>query len=550
MEKVQRLSRKRVGLSNPKYKTSNYSNGFSMSNVSSINNYRQYIKQKINHLTILDFIYTPNHPKKHLKYQFKVQCDCGFIDLKKCNAIINNKIQTCGRYECPFRINSSSAAIEKYKTYIGQKINHLTIIDVFYDYNDNNNHRFKFKVKCDCGFENLLDIHSVLANKYKTCGFINCKYSKTEIAINKYKNMIGNKINKLTIIDFIYDQTQPEQYYRWKFKCSCECGNTEYYLAVDELLYRTPDCCDKCFSISNFEVLFNNWIIELNIDYIHHKRIYLKNEEQKFIEIDFLIGSIGIELNGLITHSSSEYNNKFGRTLSQNYHLNKLEIASKHNIDLLQFWNFEFFQKEDIVKSIILNKLNKTPYKEYARNCYIKQIDKDVSDQFLINNHIQGTVKSDSIRLGLFYKKNNNLIAVMTFGKSRYSNHEWELYRFASLVYCNIIGGASKLFKYFLNKYDPNSIVSYSDRRIFNTGRLYEILGFKLDHVSKPDYWYFKHNRNDKYQILYHRSMFMKHKLIDKLDAFDPNLTEVQNMENNGYLRVFDCGNKVYIWKK
>ena len=42
----------------------------------------------------------------------------------------------------------------------------------------------------------------------------------------------------------------------------------------------------------------------------------------------------------------------------------------------------------------------------------------------------------------------------------------------------------------------------------------------------------------------------MKHKLKDKLTNFDPNLTEFENMENNGYFRIYDCGNKVYTYKK
>ena len=39
---------------------------------------------------------------------------------------------------------------------------------------------------------------------------------------------------------------------------------------------------------------------------------------------------------------------------------------------------------------------------------------------------------------------------------------------------------------------------------------------------------------------------YQKYKLKDKLEKFDESLTEVQNMYNNGYNRIFDCGNLVY----
>ena len=138
----------------------------------------------------------------------------------------------------------------------------------------------------------------------------------------------------------------------------------------------------------------------------------------------------------------------------------------------------------------------------------------------------------------------------MSFGRSRYdSTYEYELFRFANYKFTNIIGAASKLFKYFICNYNPNSIITYSDRRLFNTGKLYTVLGFTFSHNSPPNYWYFKNTGSDFNYKLYHRSSFQKHLLKDKLYYFDPNLTEWENMEANNYLRIYDCGNKVYLWK-
>lgn len=515
--------------------------------------YESYVGKKINHLTVLEYKYTPDHPQRWKRYQFKLQCDCGNIDWKKCNAFVNNLTQTCGNKDCPYKVNSSVTAIEQYKKYIGQRFDHIVVKDVIYEYDDHVAYRYKFLVQCDYGFENKIPIYSVLAGKYKTCGYLNCRYSKTGQAYERFESMIGTKINQLTVEELIYDSSEEIMYYRWKFRCSCTCGNQNYINSVEQFLYRIPYSCDRCGVNSTTEIYFFNWLKENNIN-SQRKLIPSHNQSmQSKVEIDYILDNkLGIELHGLNTHSTTEtIKTLFVGHKNKNYHLNKLLSAQDCNLDLLQFWNNEWYQKQDIVKSIVLNRLNKTLYREYARNCYIQEINQITSNTFLNQNHIQGQTKSDQIRIGLFYKLNNNLVSVMTFGRSRYdSKFEWELLRYSSINYSVIVGGASKLFNYFVKKYNPKSIITYSDRRLFENGKLYNTLGFTFSHNSAPNYWYFKNGHQDRNIILYHRSLFMKHKLANKLDNFDPNLTEFENMERNNYIRVYDCGNKVYFWKK
>jgi hypothetical protein len=42
---------------------------------------------------------------------------------------------------------------------------------------------------------------------------------------------------------------------------------------------------------------------------------------------------------------------------------------------------------------------------------------------------------------------------------------------------------------------------------------------------------------------------FQKHKLKNKLDFYNKNLTEIENMKLNNYHRIFDCGNIKYLYK-
>ena len=175
--------------------------------------------------------------------------------------------------------------------------------------------------------------------------------------------------------------------------------------------------------------------------------------------------------------------------------------------------------------------------KIFARKCEIKEINYLDSSSFLEYNHMQGNCNS-SVKIGLYH--NNELVSVMTFRKHR--KYEWEIARFANKINTNVVGGASKLLRYFERKYSPKSLLSYANRR-WSQGNLYETLGFQFIENTPPNYFYFKPNEN----ILYPREMFQKHKLANKLELFDETLSEVKNMFMNGYRIIYDSGNKKYV---
>jgi hypothetical protein len=105
------------------------------------------------------------------------------------------------------------------------------------------------------------------------------------------------------------------------------------------------------------------------------------------------------------------------------------------------------------------------------------------------------------------------------------------------------MGGASKLWSYFVKNHNPKSVITYADRR-YSDGTFYEKIGFKKIGISKPNYFYFKNTIN-----LLSRLNFQKNKLSGKLEKFDACLTEWENMQLNGYDRIWDCGNHVFVWK-
>ena len=242
--------------------------------------------------------------------------------------------------------------------------------------------------------------------------------------------------------------------------------------------------------------------------------------------------NIGIEYDGLYWHSEI--------FKEKNYHINKTKLCKDNNIFLIHIFEDEWLYKKDIVKSILKNKLNTITNRIYARKCVIKEINSFNCEKFLNENHIQGSCAS-KIKIGLYY--NDELVSIMTFGNERICmgkksiNDSYEMIRFCNKLDTNIIGGASKLFNYFIKTYNPKNIISYSNNRWFD-GSLYKNLGLNYILESKPNYWYIIGNKRK------HRFNFRKNKLID--EGFNPSLTEHEIMLSRKIFRIYDCGNKKF----
>ena len=250
-------------------------------------------------------------------------------------------------------------------------------------------------------------------------------------------------------------------------------------------------------------------------------------------EIDIFVPDcrLGIEINGLYWHS---YDHKESH-IEKYKHYNKYELCKENNIRLIQINEDEMIGKEDIIKSVIESKLGISK-RIYARKCKIIDLNNEQYREFINKYHLQEH-KTASIKYGLEY--DTKLVAVMSFNK--HPKYQWEITRFANKLGITVVGGASKLFKHFLKKHNPNQVLTYADRR-YSNGNLYKKLGFKLDGITQPNYKYVK-----GYKI-FSRQQFQKHKLKNKLESFDPNLTEAENMFNNGYRRMWDAGNyKFYL---
>lgn len=232
------------------------------------------------------------------------------------------------------------------------------------------------------------------------------------------------------------------------------------------------------------------------------------------------------------------------------YHQMKNDLCDSHGITLFHIFGYDWNNKKDIIKSMIKSKIA-TSQKLYARRCNIKEINNEDCCKFLDENHRQGKAIS-KIRLGLYY--NDELVSVMTFSHMRNTigtgkedlSDCWELVRFCSKLNTTIVGGASKLFKYFVNTYNPCRIRSFSDRA-HTSGKLYPLLGFKEIRRSDPGYMWV--NLNTDRAI---NRVACQKQNIDKLfpdEIIDKSLTEKEIMTSHGFVQVFDSGTILWEWQ-
>lgn len=317
----------------------------------------------------------------------------------------------------------------------------------------------------------------------------------------------------------------------------------EEYKGVSNQVYYQFQClnCNEQFSdyIDNGHAPICKTCNPYNPDYISNqeievynflKSIYsyeIKQSDKSIInpyELDIVIPQLklAIEYCGLYWHSEAQ-------KTDQNYHINKANKCSKQGYRLVTIFEDEWTQKTNIVKNRLKSLLG-VGEKYHARKCSINIITPKTAIEFIEQHHLQGNAVF-KIAYGCFY--DNNLVAVMTFGKPRYDKKfDYELIRYCSIG--NVIGGASRLFSKFLQDYKPNSVVSYCDMR-WGNGNLYKQLGFtNVTQKITPSYSYTDFIRR------FHRSKFTKKALVKQGGSIYK--TEQQLMKEKKMYKIWDCG--------
>lgn len=250
---------------------------------------------------------------------------------------------------------------------------------------------------------------------------------------------------------------------------------------------------------------------------------------------DFRIGNIVVEIDPYSTHNTT-WSPFPGDPIDSLYHHNKSNCAKDNGYRCIHVWDWD--DKKKIVSSLLPKQ------SVYARKCTLREVNKQECDVFLNTYHFQNTCSGQKVMLGLYYE--DELVQVMTFGKPRYNKkYQWELLRLCTRYEYLVIGGAEKLFKYFVNVYRPQSVISYCDNSKF-TGNVYTKLGFMpLSNNAPSIHWY---RDKDKKHIT---NNLLMQRGYDQLFGtnYGKGSSNKELMLANNFVCIYDCGQSTFVWR-
>ncbi len=331
--------------------------------------------------------------------------------------------------------------------------------------------------------------------------------------------------------------TYPEQEYKGaKHKIQVECPKHGVFesAAWDHLAGRG---CRQCVHKSQPEIDITEFIRAYGVVVERGRRDIIAPKE---IDMWLPEYNIGIEYHGLYHHLTC----KKGKL-----HREKWELAQQAGVRLVQIFEDEWLNKQDIVKNRLLAFLGKAEKRD-ARKLKLQNTSWGEAKKFLNATHIQGA-GSVGTAYGLY--EGEELVAVATFGKSRSGamtgariEGEYEVLRYASLG--TVRGGFTRLFTQFKKDFLPAKVISYCDLR-YGTGGLYQAASFALDSITTPDYWWVPKGRIERVT----RYAVQKHKLA-KADHELHGLYAVGKTENQicaeaGWEKIHGVGNQKWVWQ-
>ena len=447
----------------------------------------------------------------------KVLCECQCKDkttkelYKK--AVIGGQTKSCGclrTKNCNETKQQTGSLITKYKD---QQFGEWTVLNRVPN-------STRMLCKCSCGNKRNVYLQHLIDGTSKSCGHGRSKFNREPWQIDtvsskqKMKEYLESFGYKPRISELMEDLalTQTGVY-----------GIINKYGLKNYVEYLNSGKSDMEEDLYNF------------IQSIYDGEI-IRNERKLFnnkYELDMYIPEkkIAIEFNGNYWHCDI---NKEPR-----YHQVKTLQCSSLNVRLIHIFEYEWYNDNDKIKRFLADVFNTN--KIYARSLHIKEVSESKAKEFVDNNHLQGWAAS-SINIALV-DNTDEVFGIMTFGKTRFSNeYEYELIRLCFKSHVSIIGGAERMLKYFIDKYEPHNILSYSDLSKFGAN-VYIRLGFKPLKVTRPNYVWCNCYTGE----VLNRYQTTKQKLVDK-GWGDSDCTEDEIMKGHNYLKIYNSGNLKLLW--
>lgn len=483
-------------------------------------------------LTFLEKVYRKGDNGATLQ-MYRCKCACGNeVEVLK-NSLLKGATKSCGCLGSRNKLRDKRIEIGgKTDPFIGQKFGKLTVLKIIPPPIGGEK---KIECQCDCGNIITINKQSLIRGNYKTCG--NCPNIYPQWFIDR---LVNEEDRKSAISGILSTQDNV------LITCA-ECGEPTYIrphniLNLKDHIQKRVGLCNECsHHTSSEELEIREFLLSLGIreeEIIQNKLGIIPNRE-----LDFYLPSykLAIEFNGSYYHSEDRK--------TKNYHQDKFKLCEQRGIHLISIFEKDWVEKNDIIKSILISKIEPTT-KMYARDLKIIRVVYDKAKEFFDTYHIQGNSQHGNIIYGLVDSE-NKILSMMSFGRKRYSSviGEYEIHRYCTLPSLTIVGGASKLLTHFEREYKPKEIMTYSDNDYF-TGYVYSQLGFVFEKYTDPDYYWYKSNISiprgktqlsilqDKYPDLYKEAL--DNKASNKEDFI---------MESLGAIKVYRSGSKRWVKK-
>ena len=290
-----------------------------------------------------------------------------------------------------------------------------------------------------------------------------------------------------------------------KFKCE-HCGN-EFNYIVDKygLCVHKINCTDGSHkSTSHYEHEIYEWLKSIGIENIERNKRDWNRE--KVFEADIFLPdyNLAIEFNGIYWHSNL-YRDK-------DYHLNKWKFFKEQNIDCIQIFENEWILKKDIVKNIILNKLNLLqPLNE--TDYHLDSVGDEEFNSFLQQNSFADYIDLDDNKLGI-YIADKELIQFLSYS---ILDDKIMIKNFCTKLGISFTEGLIAFTNYLKHTYNKDIYIEI-DCRYFDRN---DFKDFKFVEHTEPKCYYFKNNENIFYE--------------NKID-------------NDDCLSIYDCGNDILVF--
>ena len=434
---------------------------------------------------------------------YKWQCEC------QCD---NHTIRDIDRYSL-IKGKSTNCGCKRHRDLTGKTFGRLKVLR----YCGN----MLWECQCNCNEHNIVKITSgnLMNGSTKSCG---CLKNESRNSKEEYLDVINKYIEKYNDKPYVDDVAKILKLHR---------ENARHNLIKYDLM----SYINKSFG-SHYEhdlyIMVKKFVAEDKIKI--HDREVLNGQE---LDIYIPEKKLALEFNGDYWHNADK--------VGKDYHQQKTIACAKKGIHLIHIFEYEWndIEKQIKIENLVKSRLMTPSTILYARNTTIKHVSDDEAKEFLNKYHLQGYAPA-TIQIGLYSDK--ELVSILTLGTPRFNhNYAYEIIRYCNKYDVGVVGGIEKLYKYFVDTYKPESVITYSDIGKF-TGNVYSKIGFKpiaSECFTDPGYVWISSDTG----VVLQRYETQKQKLLN-MGLGTEDQTENEIMTSIGYIQVFNCGNLKMEW--